>query len=50
MPIESKSPGWPARDESEHFIRCTDLSDTRELGAVHNHLHGQEIPVEPTLQ
>jgi hypothetical protein len=40
--------GPPPQSEAEHFIRCT--LDMRHLGQVLDHLHGQEIEEEPTLQ
>ncbi|WP_313754578.1 hypothetical protein [Bradyrhizobium sp. WYCCWR 12699] len=51
MPTEGKSPGFTAEDEREHFIRCTicgELFDMRDLGQVLDHLHGEQIPEQPT--
>lgn len=53
MASEGKPPGPQPRNELEHFIRCPicgKMLDMRDLADVIDHLHGQEIEEEPTLQ
>lgn len=54
MPEEGKPTGsWHPEREADHYIRCTicgEMFDMRDLGQVLDHLHGQEIEEEPTLQ
>lgn len=45
--------GPQPQSEADHYIRCTicgETFDMRDLGQVLDHLHGQEIEEEPTLQ
>lgn len=43
--------GRPPQGKADHVITCTicgETFDIRYLGEVLDHLHGQEIPEEPT--
>lgn len=53
MASEGKRLGTQPRNDLEHFIRCPicgKMLDMRDLGDVMDHLHGQKIEEEPTLQ
>ncbi len=53
MTSEGRPVGPPVRSEAEHFIRCPicgEMIDMRDLAQVMEHLHGQEIEEEPTVQ
>ncbi|MCK1625916.1 hypothetical protein IVA98_22660 [Bradyrhizobium sp. 160] len=53
MTSEGKPLGWTPRDERDHFIRCPvcgETLDMRDLAQVIDHLHGQDVEEEPTIQ